>query len=253
MNKVFQYLVSALLALMFALSQIGPASAKSNVAAASNSCQVNIAAKSGVAPFKTTIEVTGVNGSTMVIFGDNTPDKLGRLQEHTFHPVGKFTVTAIVNGTDGFPYRCHGYVTSLPNGEMEIPDFEFENNVDQNGGLLKHPTIIEIPVMATGDISADHNDMGPNEGENSFGFVNSGNGDVTVTIERAPEPIDTVIPQPDIDKCSDNTAQGSEPQINICGNSGTIIINVNPVPVHNPTFLENLGAAFADLIRSWIN
>lgn len=240
--------IISVIAIAFALlfNSFGSASAKSNVLAASNSCQVNIAAKTGVAPFKTTIEITGINGPTMVIFGDNTPDKLGRLQEHTFHPVGKFTVTAIVNGTDGFPYRCHGYVISLPNGEMEIPDFEFENNIDQND---ENTTVVEIPVMTIGDISSDHNDMGPNEGENSFGFVNSGNGDVTVTIERAPEPIATVTPQPNIDKCSDNTAQGSEPQINICGNSGTVIINVNPTPVHNPTFSEIVGQAIADWLK----
>lgn len=131
-------LLSALIAFVLTFVQlVSPASAKENPVesvSSSNSCQVNIVAKSGVAPFTTTIEVTGIEGPTMVVFGDNSKDKPGRLQKHTYHAVSKFKVTALVDGVDGHFYRCHGYVTSLPNGNMEIPGFENDEN-DEKGDL----------------------------------------------------------------------------------------------------------------------
>ena len=80
---------------------------------AQGGCVVNIAATTGPVPFTTTIEVVGPKGSTFVSFGDGSPDLPGAVHTHTYYAISNFTVTAMVNGDDGFFYRCHGYIKTI--------------------------------------------------------------------------------------------------------------------------------------------
>lgn len=205
MNNKLHFVFSLLLALVFTVSSFGMASA-------SNGCQVNIVASSGKVPFETSIEITGVEGPTIVIFGDSSPDGTGRLVDHTYYAVSRFTVTAMVNGADGNFYRCHGYVTTTAGdssdgygGGMNIPENEFE--------MTQGSVTITDPYISVDRISEDQNGKADNTGENAFSVVNTGEGDVDVTIEQAPAPAQIVPVIP-------NSCSG------YCASSGgTIIIN----------------------------
>lgn len=216
--------IISVIAIAFALlfNQFGSASAKSNVTAG-NGCQVNIVASTGSVPFETSIEVTGIEGPTIIIYGDSSDDGTGRLVDHTYYAVSRFTITAIVDGIDGFFYRCHGYVTTTAGengmglgGGMDLPKEEFE--------MPQGSVTIVDPYLYVDQISEDRNGMADNTGENSFSVVNTGEGNVDVTIEQAPVPVVPVIPN----SCSGNCAS----------NGGTIIIN--PPPAQNAAAVKTM-------------
>ncbi len=72
-------------------------------------CQVTVAVDDSVVPVEATINVSGVDGLTMVDFGDFSPQSLGRSFVHDYFAEGSFKITAVVNVESGGIYRCHAY------------------------------------------------------------------------------------------------------------------------------------------------
>ncbi len=139
-------------------------------------CAVNIAATEGAAPFTTNIEVTGSEGDTFVVFGDGT-NEFGRYHVHEYVAVSRYTITAIVNATDGNVYRCHGYVT-VTNAETAA----YEPYGDP---FSDYPDQYELDAFGVSDsVSVDMND------NNVAPVINGDNN--TVTVNAYNEPATTI-------------------------------------------------------------
>lgn len=158
---------------LLVLMSVLTAGVASPARAASGGCAVNIAATSGAVPFETTIEVTGPQGSTLVTFGDGSPDMLGVLQKHTYYAVSRYTITAIVNGNDGNFYRCHGYVNvtaGLSPTVTAVPP-------------VVVPTTTPAPAVPTGPSTTSAS--GSINGDNNVApVINGDNNKIDIRIEQ---------------------------------------------------------------------
>lgn len=242
MNKKFQYLVSALLALVFVFGSIGPASAKTANKPDGPDCRITASTATPVVGELVQLTVsTSLVGPVSVYFGDSTEVQNGRSLWHTFYYVGRPVASAVVWYENraiaicsfDFTVSASTYDDLGLGGGMNIPEVEF---TAPQGSV----TIVD-PYLSVDQISEDRNGMAKNAGENAFSVVNTGEGNIDVRIEQAPAPVVTPTPAvvtpvapvvPDDNSCNGYCAQSG----------GTI--NINPPLAQNATTVKTMPTNF---------
>ncbi len=223
--KIERIISALLIALALLVNSFGPANAKPQPDPMP-ACQFNPVSITTEIGIEQLFHITNPDPSSTYtwIWGDSTDSKLGSSSSHAWNALGRVKMHVLENGLDGFS-RCYSWVTVIAGNRMEIPDLENDDDTKEKGDLPKPPSVVEVPVITTGDIASYENGMAENAGENAFSVVNTGEGDIEVRIEQAPAPV--VVPTPVAPIVpDDNSCYG-----NCASNGGTIIIN--PAPVQN--------------------
>jgi hypothetical protein len=234
--------IAFLLALVLTVSSFGPASAKTANKPDGPDCRITASTTTPVVgePVQLTVS-TSLVGPVSVYFGDGTEVQNGRSLWHTFHYVGRPVATAAVWYENRAVTACSFDFTVSAStyndlglgGGMDFPELEFE---DESGELPVPPTVVEVPVMTVGDIASYENGMADNTGENAFSVVNTGEGNVDLTIEQAPAPVVAPTPVAPIVP-DDNSCSG------YCASNGGVI-NINPLPAQNSLAVKTMPTNF---------
>lgn len=147
-------------------------------------CQVVASVDDSVVPVEATINVIGVDGTTMLDFGDYSPQAIGNSFVHDYFGEGRFKITAVVNAENGV-YRCHAYI-------------------DTTAGTMPHTvglataTPTTAYVLPVGNVDVDENlwkkiDSGNISGSDNIAPDIIGNNN-NITIKQQPEVTATPVP-----------------------------------------------------------